>query len=162
MYWTDWGTVPRIERASMDGTARTVLHNTELGWPNALTLDYDNQILYWADALLDKFEKSNVDGTNRQLLTAAVYQPFHVFGIVVHQGRLYWTDWEHNAIISAPVHQPSEVTVVRSNFVYDPMQIHVLTQERQPYGEYLQAIIVIIIILCTEHDKCCELTKANY
>ena len=45
MYWSDWGIPATIERASMDGTNRTVLHNTGLQWPNALTIDYDNQTL---------------------------------------------------------------------------------------------------------------------
>lgn len=145
--------VPRIERAAMDGSARTLLHNTELGWPNALTLDYDNQVLYWGDALLDKFEKSNVDGSNRQLLTAAFYQPFHIFGIVVFNGRLYWTDWEHNAVISSTVYQPWGLNVVRSGFVYDPMAIHVLSEDRQPVGKalylsiHLHTFVVVLVWL---------------
>ena len=61
MYWTD------TERASMDGTSREVLHNTNLVWPTALTLDYDTQTLYWLDASLDKLETSHVNGSNRRL-----------------------------------------------------------------------------------------------
>ena len=30
MYWSDWGDAPTIERASMDGRAREILHNTQL------------------------------------------------------------------------------------------------------------------------------------
>lgn len=31
----------KIERANLDGSERKVLINTDLGWPNGLTLDYD-------------------------------------------------------------------------------------------------------------------------
>ena len=41
MYWTDWGEVPKIERAGMDGSDRFVIINTEIYWPNGLTLDYE-------------------------------------------------------------------------------------------------------------------------
>ncbi len=39
MYWTDWGSTAKIERAKGDGTDRTVLINTGLMWPNGITLD---------------------------------------------------------------------------------------------------------------------------
>lgn len=65
MYWTDWGEVPKIERAGMDGSNRFIIINTEIYWPNGLTLDYEEQKLYWADAKLNFIHKSNLDGTNR-------------------------------------------------------------------------------------------------
>ena len=69
MYWSDWGTLARIERASIDGSNIQVIHNTNLVCPNALTKDYVSQTLYWADANLGKIERSRVDGRNRILLT---------------------------------------------------------------------------------------------
>ena len=67
MYWTDWGTTAKIERASMDGQNRMVLHNALLVWPNGITIDYAAQRLYWTDAFLDRIEYSGVDGTGRQV-----------------------------------------------------------------------------------------------
>ena len=49
----------------MDGTISTVLHNTSLEWPNTLTLDIDNQTLYWIDGILDQIETSTADGWGR-------------------------------------------------------------------------------------------------
>ena len=132
MYWTDWGTVAKIERASMDGTSREVLHDTSLAWPNALTLDYDTQILYWMDASLDKFESSNADGSNRRLLsTTHIYHPF---GITFYRNTVYWTDWQLNSIYSAPVDHPTQVSVVITGLVLDPMGISVVSVDRQPTG----------------------------
>ena len=65
MYWTDWGEVPKIERAGMDGSSRSIIVNTDIYWPNGLTLDYEEQKLYWADAKLNFIHKSNLDGSHR-------------------------------------------------------------------------------------------------
>lgn len=60
MYWTDWGEMPKIERANLDGTDRVVLLNTSLGWPNGLAIDYIAGKLYWGDAKTDKIEVSQL------------------------------------------------------------------------------------------------------
>ena len=40
MYWTDWGTKSRIEKANMDGSNRQRLVDTGIGaWPNGLAID---------------------------------------------------------------------------------------------------------------------------
>jgi len=65
MYWTDWGEVPKIERAGMDGTHRAIIIEKEIYWPNGLTLDYGEQKLYWADAKYNFIHRSNLDGTGR-------------------------------------------------------------------------------------------------
>ena len=54
MYWTDWGETPKIERAGMDGDVNTrqVIVSKEIYWPNGLTLDYDDERIFWADARL--------------------------------------------------------------------------------------------------------------
>ena len=132
MYWTDCGTPAKIERASMDGTSREVLHSTGLVRPNALTLDYDNQILYWMDAFLKRLESSNADGSNHKLLSTT--QLVHPFGITFFEKRLYWTDRQTNAIYSASVNRPTVVSVVKSGLRLDPMGISVVSAERQPAG----------------------------
>lgn len=43
LFWTDWGHIAKIERANLDGSDRKILINTDLGWPNGLTLDYDTR-----------------------------------------------------------------------------------------------------------------------
>lgn len=65
MYWTDWGEIPKIERAGMDGTNRSMIIDKEIYWPNGLTLDYSQQKLYWADAKHNFIHRSNLDGSSR-------------------------------------------------------------------------------------------------
>ena len=52
MYWTDWGTNAKIETATMGGYSRRSLVDRGLVWPNGLTMDYEQNLLYWADANL--------------------------------------------------------------------------------------------------------------
>ena len=135
MYWTDWGTIPRIERASMDGALRSTIVDTNLHRPNALTLDYATQTLYWADAWIDKIEKSNVDGSMRMILPTLARVVQHPFGITFFEGYLYWSDWLLDAILKAPVTDTTKSTSFYPGFYNDPMQLHVVNLYRQPYGK---------------------------
>lgn len=38
MYWTDWGSDTKIEKAYLDGSHRTKLISTDLQWPNGLAI----------------------------------------------------------------------------------------------------------------------------
>ena len=67
MYWTDWGTNARIERAYMSGVSRVAIVSSSLQWPNGIAIDFTQQKLYWTDAGLDKIERSNLDGSYRQV-----------------------------------------------------------------------------------------------
>ena len=40
LFWTDWGTVPRIERANLDGTERNILIDSDIQYPNSLTIEF--------------------------------------------------------------------------------------------------------------------------
>lgn len=66
IFWTDWGSTPKIERSSMDGGDRMIVANTSLFWPNGLTLDYAANKIYWADAKHHAIESANLDGTSRR------------------------------------------------------------------------------------------------
>ena len=131
LYWTDVGN-DRIEKASMDGTDRTVLHSTGLSTVYGLTLDYDNQILYWADYSNNQIEYSLTDGSNRTVLTSSgITDPF---SITFFDGNLYWTDWSDHRIYTLSVDSPSTISQVTSNLGQDLYGIHVVTKQRQPLG----------------------------
>ena len=78
MYWTDWGTFPKIERANLDGSDRVTMFNTSLGWPNGIALNTKEKKIYWCDAKIDKIEVANMDGTGRRVLVSERLP--HVFG----------------------------------------------------------------------------------
>ena len=65
MFWTDWGTVPKIERSNLAGEKRVVLINTNLKKPLGMSVDVDNDHLYWVDDYWDRIERSDFNGNNR-------------------------------------------------------------------------------------------------
>lgn len=79
LFWTDWGSVPKIERSNLDGSDRIVLVKTSLGWPNGLSIDYNAEKIFWADAKTDRIEMANFDGSER--VTVVSDRLPHVFGI---------------------------------------------------------------------------------
>jgi low-density lipoprotein receptor-related protein 4 len=54
LFFSDWGSTPRIERAVMDGAGRTRIITSKLIWPNGLTVDKSKKHLYWTDAKVSK------------------------------------------------------------------------------------------------------------
>ena len=66
MYWSDWGSDGRIEKAGMDGSQRRTIIS-DLKWPNGLSVDFDLQRLYWTDAGSRTIEHSDLFGGNRQV-----------------------------------------------------------------------------------------------
>ena len=65
MYWTDWGEVPKIERAGMDGTNRQIIVTDKIYWPNGITLDYEEKKVYWIDANFHAIYRVDMNGENR-------------------------------------------------------------------------------------------------
>ena len=96
MYWSDWGINARIERASMDGSNRMVLHGTRLVWPNALSIDLISERLYWADAKLRVIEVSHLDGSHRQVVAEGLMHPF---AMTLFGEYLYYTDWQFGGVL---------------------------------------------------------------
>ena len=60
-----WKFPAKIERASMDGSMRTVLVNHQLVDPVGLSVDQVNQRIYWADASMDHIQTVTYTGQNR-------------------------------------------------------------------------------------------------
>lgn len=59
MYWTDWGTSPKIERAGMDGSHRQTIVSYDVKWPNGISLDLVKKRVYWV-RLFSGFSKISV------------------------------------------------------------------------------------------------------
>lgn len=132
VYWTDWGSPAKIERASMDGSGREVLHDTDLRWPNALTIDYDSRLLYWVDAYYDRIEASSTSGSFRRVVsTHSSIQ--HPFSLSFYDGALYWSDWSKKIILSLSA--AGTVDTLVSILDKRPMGLKVIAEDRQPLTE---------------------------
>ena len=100
MYWTDWGSKPKIERAHLDGSGRVSIVNSWLGWPNGIAVDHEEQLVYWGDAKVDKIEVANVDGTGRRVLVK--HNLPHLFGFSL-LGKTFFTSNRNNWFLSRQI-----------------------------------------------------------
>ena len=117
----------KIQKASMDGSSITVLHNSGLKTPTGITLDYESQTLYWIDAGMERIEMSKVDGTGRTVLKTVNIALNN--GIAFFEGKLYWST--SNQILYTSVNSPNNVTVIlNTNSVY---KLKVVSPLRQPH-----------------------------
>ena len=108
LYWSDWGSKPKIERADLDGMNRKVLVNTSIVWPNGIAIDYVERKLYWGDANTDEISCVDLDGTNRQVVLQNLP---HVFGVSILGDDIYWTDWQLRKLSKANKHDKKEIQV---------------------------------------------------
>ncbi|XP_069676734.1 low-density lipoprotein receptor-related protein 1 isoform X1 [Periplaneta americana] len=101
MYWTDWASSAsqrgKIEQAWMDGTHRISLIESQLQWPNGLSIDYVDKKLYWCDAFLDKIERASLDGSNREIVYNGP-QLDHPYGLAYFDHSIYWTEFQKGTV----------------------------------------------------------------
>jgi len=140
MYWADWGERPRIERAGMDGdpaTRETLIVDSELYWPNGLTIDFVESRFYWTDVKLKYIHSARLDGSDRHVVVASGMLA-HPVTLTLHADSVYWSDWQTHVIYVCSKQVPADDDRVRPRVV--AADIHQLTglrayhPSRQPHG----------------------------
>lgn len=91
LFWTDGGQTPKIERALLDGTNRTILTSERLASPRGLTIDYTNDFLYWTDDVLDMISRMAPDGTQRAIIRDGSRFPSPI-GMAIFGNSMLWVD----------------------------------------------------------------------
>jgi low-density lipoprotein receptor-related protein 1 (alpha-2-macroglobulin receptor) len=98
LYFSNWNKKnPTISRIFVTGYGKENVITSNIVMPNALALDLEEKLLFWADAKLDKLERCNYDGRNRVVLSQS--SPKHPFALTVFKQFIYWSDWTHRAIV---------------------------------------------------------------
>ena len=140
MFWSDWGVVPKIERCGMNGdpATRESIVTNNIMWPNALSIDYTLNRLWWADAKLRTIESANLDGTQRRIILGE--DVHHPFALTLFHDTMYWTDWDKEAIYQANKFTGKDRITLRER-VSSPMDIHVYHEMRQPRGTVKHSMV---------------------
>ncbi|XP_035692681.1 low-density lipoprotein receptor-related protein 4-like [Branchiostoma floridae] len=90
MYWTDWGSNDRIDRAAMDGSGHTTIISN-LTDPNMITIDYSGNRLYFCDGGEHSIFSTDLLGNDKRRL---LYLPSdYLFGIAIDDNSIYWSSW---------------------------------------------------------------------
>ena len=118
----------------MDGNGISLLFQNDLQRPYAVSLDFTNQLLYWADAGLDRIESANVDGSNRRVvISSGLNEPFDLTLL----GDMIYISDTNLGILAANISGAQPVEVVYDTFCeyIGPFGIEVVAQERQLFGK---------------------------
>lgn len=137
VYWSDWGTDPKIERAGLDGSHReAIIRDPHVAWPNGITIDHSTDRLYWCDGRLNTISASRLDGSHVEVILFSPNVLRLPYSISVFEDRLYWTDWSQLALYSANKFTGDDVhNVSAGHLLESPKVVHVFHQYRQPEGE---------------------------
>ncbi|KAG7261397.1 hypothetical protein CRUP_036570, partial [Coryphaenoides rupestris] len=104
MYWTDWEEDPtesnrgKIKKAWMDGSHHQVfLTSKTVLWPNGLSLDISQGILYWVDAYYDRIEMVHLNTSTRKVVYEG-QELNHAFGLCHYKQFLFWNEYRGGSI----------------------------------------------------------------
>lgn len=134
LYFSSWHLQAYIGKLGMDGSnfTRILTWNDNIAWPNALTIDFFTDRLYFADAHLDYIASSDLEGRYRHYVIKGNAVP-HVFAISLFDDYIYWTDWNLKSISRANKFNGEKIQVLR-NTTHKPYDIHIFHPLRQlPY-----------------------------
>uniref|UniRef100_A0A8C8LYL0 EGF-like domain-containing protein n=1 Tax=Oncorhynchus tshawytscha TaxID=74940 RepID=A0A8C8LYL0_ONCTS len=97
LFWTEWGQSPCICRARLDGSDQVILVNSGIAWPNGISIDYEENKLYWCDARDDKIERISLEsGEDREVvLSSSSSNAADLFSMAVYGPYIYWADRAH-------------------------------------------------------------------
>lgn len=140
LYFTSWHLQAYIAKMGMDGSnfTRILTWENDIAWPNALTIDFFTERIYFADAHLDYIAFTDLEGRHRHIVLSGSKVP-HVFALTLFDDMLYWTDWNLKAILRANKFTGKDLQTIR-NTTHRPYDIHINHPLRQvqfpnPCGE---------------------------
>lgn len=91
MFWTDWGSSPKIEKSALNGTKRFAIVTTNLTRPYGITLDRRNKLVFWVDNGMDVIESVEYSGSNRKLLFQR--RGMFFWGVTFTSSYLFINEW---------------------------------------------------------------------
>eukprot|EP00794_Sanderia_malayensis_P002952 gene2952-3402_t len=140
LFWTDWGSSPRIERATLDGKDRRSIVTTNLVWPNDIAIDFSAKRVYWIDAKTDKiWSVDYAGGVRRYHADVSRYGPhlilIHPYSMALfaQHSLAYFTDWYRSIVLYQKLGTTNLEIAVNGIFQYKRIgQVRLLHSSNQP------------------------------
>ena len=123
MYWSGRKPSVKIEQANLDGSGRKALVDYGVMWVNVLAMDYQNRLLYWCNGYLDKIERVDLQGNNREVIVELPSDSMQPFGLALFGDVLYWSDWNSKSIHKYNMNTSVQGVVVSG--MGKPMELHI-------------------------------------
>nr|XP_049697020.1 low-density lipoprotein receptor-related protein 6 [Helicoverpa armigera] len=137
MFWTDWGEVPKIERAGMNGdpASRKIIVKENIFWPNGITIDYDNNLIYWVDAKLHFVDVIDFNGEKRKSVVKE--NLVYPYALAFFNYKLYWTDWKTWSIHTWDIATSGPMKeLIKSDPVPVDLKVYDGSRQLMPPGDY--------------------------
>ena len=81
----------------------------------SLALDYENELIYFADQLAHKIERIGFDGKNRKILLTDVAYPH---ALTLYGDSIYFGDWTTRSVVCADKDTGENRTRIIDNLEY--------------------------------------------
>ena len=133
LFYTDWGLIPKIVRAGMDGKMAQTIVSEDLHWPNGIAVDSTIKRIFWSDAKHDRLESALFDGSDRKRIDVTVIK--HPFSLAVFEDRLYWSDWEYKQIQSCNKYTGKNRASLFNDTKIEPFGIHIYHPALEHIGQ---------------------------
>lgn len=116
LFWADYGQNPKIERALLDGSNRTILVSSGIITPRGLALDWQTGYVYWVDDSLDMIARVSPQGGETEIVRYGSRYPTP-YGITVFEGSIIWVDRNLKKVFQASKEPGSteQPAVIRDN-----------------------------------------------
>ncbi|XP_042228900.1 sortilin-related receptor-like isoform X2 [Homarus americanus] len=103
LYITDWSdTSPKVARAFLDGTNLITLFGIgTVGWPNGITIDFQSERIFFADAKLDYIASADLDGRYMRKIISNSDKVMQPFALGIYKSTLFWDDWNVDQVLQA-------------------------------------------------------------
>jgi len=129
LFWINYDAPRRIEKMEMTGLLRRTIAQTNVVYPSGLTIDYENNLLYWMDDFYNGLWECGLEGNNRVFKRpSSIFTPY---AIDVFQSKLYWTDQRRSYVGVADQVSGIATSTISASLV-QPGDIHVVHYSRQP------------------------------
>ncbi|XP_077129136.1 low-density lipoprotein receptor-related protein 1B isoform X2 [Ranitomeya variabilis] len=127
LYWIDCCEYPHVGRVGMDGSNQSVVIETMISRPTAMTIDYVNRRIYWADE--NHIEFSDMDGFHRHKVPNQEIQG--VIALTLFEDYIYWTDGKTKSLSRAHKTSGADKTLLLNSW-HTISDIEVYHAYRQP------------------------------
>ncbi|XP_015279019.1 PREDICTED: low-density lipoprotein receptor-related protein 1B-like, partial [Gekko japonicus] len=129
LFFTDYGTVAKVERCDMDGMNRTRIVVSHIEQPTALALDLVSKYVYWVDIYLDLVGVVDYQGHNRHTI-AEGRQVRHLYGLTIFENYLYATNLDNFSIMKINRFNGTDTQLLTR--LQNAREVHVFHKRIQP------------------------------